>query len=1283
MYVPIHKSRVQCNFELLQLTTTTMNQILLSSLRVLLLGTIFTTSVHSQVFTSLQNIGGVINSYTDVTAIPNSNTFTVSNPSLFSACDKVLIIQMKGATISTTDDASFGDITTIGNAGNFEEIFVGSISGNDITFQSNFINPYDVTGLVQVITIPQYTAGATITGDLTCQAWNGTTGGVLIFEATDLYLGHMIDVSGMGFRKGEENGANLDHCLITDVSPPYDYATPNSDIKAAEKGEGIVVEASLLHGRGKLASGGGGGNVHNGGGGGGSNYGAGGLGGYAATVCSPDAIAQVQGQGIGGVTLSTHYGTNKIFMGGAGGAGQGNNNSSSSSSPNAQNDFNYGGNGGGIIIATIDQLIIDWSTSWDEWYILADGENAPQNTGSDTPVLYDGAGGGGAGGTIILEIGTIDNQTGDGAREPIISAIGGTGGYNMNGSADCYAPGGGGGGGVIAWLSGTQPANIQSVSFNEGAAGQKNPAQSCPGTYGATDGTTGNEMFNYTIPVGTTSTLPPSVSIVADQNNVCAGTMINFTATPTNGGANPTFQWLVNGSVVGTNSTTFSSSSLTNNDTVNVVITTSGGCGPALSDTSVKITMIINPTVIPTVSISADMNNVCTGTNVTFSSTVTGEGSSPNYQWQVNGSNAGTDSPTFSSSSLANNDDVTLILTSNEACASPTLVTSPAITMIISGTVTPTVSIAEDQNNICSGETIIFTATISGGGSTPAYQWLLNGGNIGTDASTFSSSSLNNGDVIGVVLTSSSACASPTTANSNDINVTVNPNLTPTAVISEDQNSVCSGTDITFTSVVTNEGAGPTYQWMVNGGNVGTNSNSYNSTTLSNGDQVTLELTSNATCATPTVVTSNAIDIIINSTVVPTVSITADMNNVCTGTKVTFSSTVTDEGSTPNYQWTVNGGIVGTDSPTFNSTTLNDGDQVQLILTSSEPCSTGPVNSNVVDIIIVSSATPSVTIFPTSANICEGENLTFTATDNNAGLPTFQWYINSSPVGTDSDTYGSTLFNDGDVIMVGIKSSLTCGTTDTANSSPITVNVNPIPVPTISGNNSICEGISTILTANGGLAGADYNWFLNGSSTGGNSENLTASTGGIYTVEITNPSTCNGTSSGFILSETNISINAGPDLFLEEGSSVVIQGSSNATSVLWNNAGNLDNPNSTTPNASPLVTTTYTITGDLNGCTKSDSMTIFISQPILIPNAFTPNNDGENDQWIISGLETYPNATLQIFNRWGSLVYKSVGTYIPWDGTRSGSQMPVATYYYLLTTNTNEETISGSITLVR
>ncbi len=360
------------------------------------------------------NLSGVINEYAAVSGICN-NSITIQNPEYFNVGDKVLIIQMKGATIDWSDDSSFGNITDYGSTGNFEFNSIQSIDGNEVLLGFKLLNDYDISGRIQLITIPDI--GDASVCNLTCKPWNGTVGGVLVFDGDNIQMEGNIDVSGKGFQGG--NYTYTENAYNNCESDSYYYSNADAEL-GAMKGEGIAdFTTAYIRGKGHVANAGGGGGNHNYGGGGGSNFGYGGYGGYWGT-CNDSGFG-VQNSGRGGQSLSYDLFQHTLFMGGGGGAGH----------ANEQNDGTPGANGGGIIIARVSKFITNNN------YIGSNGANVMLHP--DFPNNKDGSGGGGGGGAIWLEI------VGAQEDELNVQIKGGNGGSSEKG----HGHGGGGGGGIL------------------------------------------------------------------------------------------------------------------------------------------------------------------------------------------------------------------------------------------------------------------------------------------------------------------------------------------------------------------------------------------------------------------------------------------------------------------------------------------------------------------------------------------------------------------------------------------------------------------------------------------------------------------------------------------------------------------------------------------------------------------------------------------------------------------------------------------------------------------
>jgi hypothetical protein len=204
---------------------------------------------------------------------------------------------------------------------------------------------------------------------------------------------------------------------------------------------------------------------------------------------------------------------------------------------------------------------------------------------------------------------------------------------------------------------------------------------------------------------------------------------------------------------------------------------------PGVIGTKNNEDITINSTANPVVRITANRTGaINAGTSVTFTASATNGGTRPVYQWQVNGINTGTDASTYTSSVLKNGDIITVVMTSDEPCASVSMVTSNAITIAVNSfLVAPTVSIsASPYTTIGKGESVTFTAVSSNGGTNPSYQWQINGVNAGNNSFSFTSTSLNNGDIVSVILTSNAANLSANNVRSNVIKISVRPPVVTT-----------------------------------------------------------------------------------------------------------------------------------------------------------------------------------------------------------------------------------------------------------------------------------------------------------------------------------------------------------------------------------------------------------------------------------------------------------------------------------------------------------------------
>lgn len=452
------------------------------------------------------SISGVINRYAAVLDIDTCySALTLSDTSGFRPGGIAVLIQMQGANISTANDAAYGIIQNLGSAGFYERVNIDSLAGNAVFLQTQLLHPYQAAGKVQLVSMPQF-SDATVTDTVFAQAWNGTTGGVLVLEVSGtLTLNAPLWADGAGFRGGAAFNALDNNC--TWLVPESDYSYPYGSWRGSARGEGVAVaNAGKEFGRGAQANGGGGGNDHNSGGGGGANIVGGGRGGDNDEPSAFGCDGYFPGVGGRGLGINAQ---GRLFLGGGGGAGHANNHLTAG-----------GGAGGGII------LVKAGSIEGTQPLISANGLSASQ-------VFGDGAGGGGAGGTIRLEVGAIPASIS-------VKADGGKGGNTRNNNQErCFGPGGGGSAGSIV-------SDLPLPGANGGAAGLVLfSASACNGTSdGAEPGSPYAVQPLAEMPEGLLPVFP-TITVRPISDTVCSGTTALFTAAANAGNWNLQWQTLV------------------------------------------------------------------------------------------------------------------------------------------------------------------------------------------------------------------------------------------------------------------------------------------------------------------------------------------------------------------------------------------------------------------------------------------------------------------------------------------------------------------------------------------------------------------------------------------------------------------------------------------------------------------------------------------------------------------------------------------------------------------
>lgn len=191
------------------------------------------------------------------------------------------------------------------------------------------------------------------------------------------------------------------------------------------------------------------------------------------------------------------------------------------------------------------------------------------------------------------------------------------------------------------------------------------------------------------------------------------------------------------------------------------------------------------------------------------------------------------------------------------------------------------------------------------------------------------------------------------------VTVTVNPSEPASVSIAASASTICPGTNVTFTATPTNGGASPSYQWKIGSTNVGTNSPTFSSNSLVNGNVVTVVMTSNATCPTGSPATSNGITITVISPATPVASVTAQPTCATPGGTITISSPVG-----ASYEYALNGGAYQS-SPVFNG--LAPGNYSATVRLAASPTCVSPSGPS-----LTINTTPSALPPMTPVIVCQG-----------------------------------------------------------------------------------------------------------------------------------------------------------------------------------------------------------------------------------------------------------------------------------------------------------------------
>lgn len=383
---------------------------------------------------------------------------------------------------------------------------------------------------------------------------------------------------------------------------------------------------------------------------------------------------------------------------------------------------------------------------------------------------------------------------------------------------------------------------------------------------------------------------------------------------------------------------------------------------------------------------------------------------------------------------------------------------------------------------------------------------------------------------------------------------------------------------------------------------------------------------------------------------------------ICPGGSATF--TVSTDSGLVSYTWSPTTNL----SPSDTSTSITVSPTVSTSYLVTGKDTNGCTGVNVANVIV-----PQDSIYVNSAVICLSNSVTLNASSI---AVSYTW---SPATGLSSTSGSSVIANPRNTTVYTIAGTDAYGCSGITTA---TVTVDSLPVVSITKTPTItCSGRPAILVASGA---STYTW---STGTVGATNTVSPTTNTEYTVVGTDTNGCSNTATQIALVNPlpNVIINSGATT-LNLGQSTTLT-ASGALTYNWT-SGNVNCDSCASNTVSPITNTQYCVTGgDINGCRDTVCLQVIVDNvcDVFIPDAFSPNGDGQNDVFKVYS-QCIADLTLQIFDRWGNQVYNGNGTSAAWDGSYGGSLMNTGTYIYQVQytiSNGQKTKTKGNFSLMR
>lgn len=727
--------------------------------------------------------------------------------------------------------------------------------------------------------------------------------------------------------------------------------------------------------------------------------------------------------------------------------------------------------------------------------------------------------------------------------------------------------------------------------------------------------------------------LPPVSAFSASDTTICLGQAVNFTDQSTN---SPTsWAWTFPGGTPGTANT---------QNVTGVTWSAAGTYSVTLAATNVNgsntSTLVVTVVSNPTVTATSSQQSICQGN----STTLTGSGAT-SYSWlpgplsgsPVNVTPASTTTYTLTGTDVNGCQDTAQHTIYVTICAGPVAIISASDTIV------------------CIGQLVDFTDLSTGGPTT--WAWTFPGGTpASASTQNVTGVSWSAAGTYSVTLTASNINGSNTTT----LVITVAPN--PTVTATANPTTICAGQQTTLTG----SGAS-TYVW---------NPGSIPGSPVNVTPAATMTYTVTGTDANGCTSTAQ-VSVTVQPCPTPVVDFVASDTTLCVGDCINFTDLSTN-GPT-SWSWTFSGSSTPT-SNVQNPTNICYPSPGTFAVTLVATNASGSGSLTQTGYITVNppppaNAGPDVTI-------CAGQQTIL----NGTGGVGFLWQPGNQPTASYTVTPASTT-----TYTLTVSDAIGCTASD-----QVTITVQPCTVPTSqfsASQTNFCAGDCISFTDNSTGAPTSWNWTFTGatpaSSTSQNPTNICYNTAGTFTVTlIVTNAFGSDTTTTTVTAGAPPTVNAGTTVSIAIGNQTTLTATGGSGTYSWSPITGLSSPNTASTNASPTVTTTYTVTfTDANGCSASDTVTVQVIEAygLFVPSAFSPNGDNANDVLFVygAGIKTLD---FKVYDRYGELVFETSNINDGWDGTFRNKPMNGGVFAWYCTVeyfDGRTESLKGDLTLVR